>query len=112
MRPADFYVDLARRESQLLGIERGIVNAHGFAAYDCPPEVNHDLLLGGHLSDTLLKGQYAYRSSLRSLIKHPWREWRRRKQNTPTFIYKPETNRIRTLLKSSVCLQIDARVND
>ncbi|MEX0746102.1 MAG: asparagine synthase-related protein [Phycisphaeraceae bacterium] len=106
LRTPHFYAELAERETKLLGIERGFVNSHGFALVDTPAPAPFDLLVCGHMSDTLLKGYYAglRRRGFWDLLKHPLAH--RRKCRQPYLVstpqYQTNLNVIRPALRDAI----------
>ncbi len=56
LRPPSFYAELGPRETALVGAERAIGNAHALALRDALAAAPIDVLVGGFLCDTLLKG--------------------------------------------------------
>jgi asparagine synthase (glutamine-hydrolysing) len=58
-RDPEFYSSLFLREAALLGQERAAWNAHGFAVQDSGAARDFDLLVGGFMSDTLLKALFS-----------------------------------------------------
>ncbi len=54
-RSDDFYAEPMLREHRLLGAERAAGHAHGLVLLDDPPRPGN-VLVGGYLSDTLLRG--------------------------------------------------------
>jgi hypothetical protein len=56
VRSAEFYAELATREIALLGVEQMAGTAHGFCIADAGLRSEFDLLVGGFLCDTFLKG--------------------------------------------------------
>jgi asparagine synthetase B (glutamine-hydrolysing) len=74
LRPPDLYAHLGEWECALLGMERWVPNAHGFALLHAGGISNGDLLVGGFGSDALLKGSFCSRRVwLRSLVGLPAR---------------------------------------
>ena len=110
MRDPEFYVHLGNRESRLIGIERGFVNSHGFAAVDSPPPDPLDLILCGHLSDTLLKANYATRARLFRSPARSVRQLRAWFSNKPIFFASPAYDQLHAALRPHIQRRGLARV--
>jgi hypothetical protein len=85
-RDPHFYGTLLERTMNLIGSEvRGA--AHGFAIHDFDPEGAYDLIVGGYLSDTLLKDHFMPKVEIERLRKKSVRELL-----TQFFIRRKPTN--------------------
>lgn len=67
LRPPSFYAELGPRETTLIGAERAVGHAHALALGDALAGAPIDVLVGGFLCDTLLKGH------MRQAGSDPWR---------------------------------------
>jgi hypothetical protein len=110
-RSPEFYAQLAERETNLLGIERGFINSHGFALSDSPPAEQPDLLVCGERSDTLLKGLYTAftPSSLFGGLRHPVHF--ARTSSRPSFARQGIHATLVDILDSRIRQEMESRVN-